>query len=171
MTNKINTKYMVLAALFIALGVILPQAFHVFGQASGMTFLPIHIPVMMAGLILGPIYGGMVGVLVTITSGVLTGMPAVPKLYFMIFELLAYGVATGVFIRKFKVIPSILLSMVVGRMVYGLSLVVGVQILALNYPFTNSAAFISGITTGIPGMIIQIVVLPIIYKLSQRWVN
>lgn len=162
---------MVLAALFIALGVILPQVFHVFGQASGMTFLPIHLPVMMAGLILGPIYGGVVGVLVTIISGALTGMPAVPKLYFMIFELLAYGVATGIFIRRFKVIPSILLSMIVGRVVYGLTLVVGVQILALNYPFANTAAFMTGITTGIPGMIIQIISLPIIYKLSQRWVD
>lgn len=171
MSKKMNTKYMVLAALFIALGIILPQAFHVFGPTSGMTFLPIHLPVMMAGLILGPIYGGMVGMLVTILSGVLTGMPAVPKLYFMIFELLAYGLGTGVFIRRFKVVPSILLSMIVGRVVYGITLVVGVQVLALNYPFTNVAAFTSGVTTGVPGMIIQIVALPVIYKLSKRWVN
>lgn len=169
MTNKLNTKKMVLASLFIALGVILPQAFHVFGEASGMTFLPIHLPVMLAGLILGSVYGGIVGVLVTITSGILTGMPAVPKLYFMLFELLAYGVATGVFISKFKVLLSVLLSMVVGRVVYGITLVVGVKLIGVSYPFANTTAFFTGITTGIPGIIIQIITLPILYKLSRRW--
>lgn len=171
MRDNINTKYMVLAALFIGMGVVLPQAFHVFGEGSGMTFLPIHLPVMMAGLILGPIYGGIVGVLVTIISGILTGMPAVPKLYFMIFELLAYGVATGIFIKRFKVIPSICLSMISGRLLYALTLVIGVQLLGLNYPFANTAAFLSGITTGIPGIIIQIISLPIIYKISRKWMD
>lgn len=171
MTNKIKTKNMVLAALFIALGVILPQAFHVFGQASGMTFLPIHLPVMMAGLLLGPWYGGTVGVLVTIVSGVLTGMPAVPKLYFMIFELLAYGIATGIFIKKMKVLPSIIVSMAMGRLVYGVTLIIGVQIIGVDYPFTNLAAFLSGITTGIPGVLIQIVTLPIVYRLSRKWMD
>ena len=51
--------------LLIALGILLPQAFHIFGQEAGMIFLPIQIPVFMAGLLLGPIYGGIVGAAVS----------------------------------------------------------------------------------------------------------
>lgn len=162
--------HMVLASLFIALGVVLPQALHVFGESSGMTFLPIHIPILIAGLLLGPLFGGIVGLIVPLLSAILTGMPAVPKLYFMIFELVPYGIFTGIFIRKFKLYPSLVLAMIIGRIIYAISLIFAVAILGLSFPFANSSAFILGITTGIPGILIQLLFIPVIYKIMNKMV-
>lgn len=95
-----RTKKMIYGGLLTAVGLVLPQAFHVFGQGVGMAFLPMHLPVMIAGILLGPCYGGLIGLIVPLVSSMLTGMPPVPKLYFMLVELVAYGIFTGIFIRK-----------------------------------------------------------------------
>ena len=98
-----RTKKMIYGGLLTAVGLVLPQAFHVFGQGVGMAFLPMHLPVMIAGILLGPCYGGLIGLIVPLVSSMLTGMPPVPKLYFMLVELVAYGIFTGIFIRKMNV--------------------------------------------------------------------
>ena len=79
-----RTKKMIYGGLLTAVGLVLPQAFHVFGQGVGMAFLPMHLPVMIAGILLGPCYGGLIGLIVPLVSSMLTGMPPVPKLYFML---------------------------------------------------------------------------------------
>ena len=71
-----KSKKIVLCGLFCAFGVLLPQAFHMFGTAAGMTFLPMHIPVLMAGLIIGPVCGLVTGVVSPVLSCLFTGMPA-----------------------------------------------------------------------------------------------
>lgn len=95
-----RTKKMIYGGLLTAVGLVLPQAFHVFGQGVGMAFLPMHLPVMIAGILLGPCYGGLIGLIVPLVSSMLTGMPPVPKLYFMLVELVAYGIFTGIFDLK-----------------------------------------------------------------------
>ena len=62
--TKANVRVLKLAygGLLVALGILLPQAFHIFGQNAGMIFLPIQIPVLFAGMLLGPYYGGLIGV-------------------------------------------------------------------------------------------------------------
>lgn len=169
-SEKVSGKVtkMVFGGLLIALGILLPQAFHVFGTAGGGTFLPIHIPILMAGLVLGPYYGGIIGVIVPILSSVLTGMPPVPKVYFMIVELAAYGIVTGIMIRKRNVYVSLLIAMVAGRMLYGAALVCGVKLFHITAPFANQAAFFGGIVTGIPGIVIQLLVLPILYTALKK---
>lgn len=169
-TEKLNSKVtkMVFSGLLIALGILLPQAFHVFGTAGGGTFLPIHLPILMAGLLLGPYYGGVVGLVVPILSSMLTGMPPVPKAYFMIVELVAYGVVTGIVIRKANVYISLIAAMLAGRLLYGLALVVGVRLLHFTAPFANQAAFFGGIVTGIPGIAIQLIILPILYTALKK---
>ena len=57
-------KKLVYGGVLIALGVLIPQAFHGFGENAGNDFLPMHIPVFIAGLLLGPVYGGTIGALV-----------------------------------------------------------------------------------------------------------
>lgn len=174
MNKKISTKELVYGGLLIAIGVILPQVFHVFGQAAGQTMLPMHIPVMLAGLLLGPIFGGLIGFIVPILSSLITGMPPVPMVYFMIFELAAYGIASGIFNKKVKINSKLniyivlILTMLCGRMVYGLTLVAAVNILGFNVPFGNFASFFGGIVTGLPGVAIQLVFIPpIIYALKK----
>ena len=161
--KQTNIKKTTYAGVLLALGIILPQAFHIFGTNTGMTFLPIHIPILLAGAILGGTYGGIIGIIVPLVSSLLTGMPAVPKLWFMLFELGVYGFAMGILIKKCNVYLALILTMILGRIAYALSLVAGVSLLGMNAPFMNSAAFIAGLTQGIPGMLIQIVVIPILY--------
>lgn len=168
--TEVNTKSLKMAygGLLTALGILLPQAFHVFGQNAGMTFLPIHIPILFAGLLLGPSYGAIIGVLVPVLSSVLTGMPTVPKLYFMFAELVVYGMTAGWMIRKKNVYISLVTAMVCGRVCYGTALLAGIHLLHMNAPFMNRAAFVGGIVSGIPGMVIQIAVIPLLYLALKR---
>ena len=64
MTQSI--KKMAYGGLLIAIGIILPQLFHIFGQAAGQTFLPMHIPVMLAGMLIGPVWALGVAVIVPV---------------------------------------------------------------------------------------------------------
>lgn len=154
--------------LLIALGILLPQVFHIFGQNTGMIFLPIQFPVFLAGLLLGPVYGGLVGVIVPICSCMLTAMPPVPKVYFMIFELATYGIVTGCLRKKCPVYLNLVAAMAAGRVLYGISLVVGAAALGVQAPFMSKTAFVSGIVMGIPGMVIQMCTLPVLYKRLNR---
>ena len=163
-----NVAKLVFGGLLVALGILLPQAFHIFGTSGGSMFLPIHIPVLMAGMLLGPYYGGIIGFLVPILSSLLTGMPPVPKVYFMLVELITYGIVIGVMIRRSNVYISLLVAMISGRILYGCSLVVGVKILHLTAPFANQAAFLGGIVTGIPGILLQFLILPALYKALKK---
>ena len=166
--REVNIKKIAYAGVLIALGVLLPQAFHVVGMSAGMTFLPIHIPILLAGVMLGGTYGGVIGLIVPLLSSVLTGMPPVPKLWFMLAELGVYGFAIGILIKKFNIYVSLIITMVLGRIAYGLALVVGVNLLGMNAPFMNSAAFVAGLVQGIPGMLIQLVLIPIIYMALKK---
>ena len=57
-----KTKQLVLTALFIAIGVVLPQAFHMVPNA-GSVILPMHIPVLISGYAVGPLFGLLCGIL------------------------------------------------------------------------------------------------------------
>lgn len=157
-----KTKKLAFAGLLIAIGIILPQAFHVFGENIGMMFLPMHIPVFVAGILLGPYYGVAVGLIVPALNSVITGMPMVPKLYFMLFELAAYGAVSGILSRKANIFVTLLISMLSGRIIYGASLMIGVKLIGFQAPFANSAAFLEGIISGIPGIILQLVIIPVL---------
>ena len=65
MTNGrlITTRNLVLMALFIALGIVLPISFHVFGKVPARALSPMHITVFIAGALMGPVAGLIVGAL------------------------------------------------------------------------------------------------------------
>lgn len=87
------------SAVFVAFGMILPVMFHFVG-AIGSIFLPMHIPVLMAGLFLGPVSGLTVGVMTPMLSSLLTGMPPLmPVLPLMPLELAVYGALSGYLYR------------------------------------------------------------------------
>lgn len=165
-----NIKNIVYSGLIIAIGVLLPQVFHVFGQDAGKMFLPMHIPVLLAGFIVGPWYGVAIGLLVPVLSSLFTGMPPVPMVYFMLFELMTYALIAGVLSKKLKwnVYVSLIGAMLCGRLVYGLSLVAAVNLLGLHLPFANWTAFVAGVTQGLPGIAIQLIIIPpILYALKR----
>lgn len=159
-----NTKLLVYTAFFIALGLVLPLAFHFVG-GGGPLFLPMHIPVLLAGALLGPVAGIITGIITPILSSFLTGMPPVlPVLPIMVVELALYGLVTGFLIQKSNIYISLLISMLIGRIGAGLVVTVMVHIFNFKLP-ANPLIYIWGtITTGLPGIIIQLVFIPILYK-------
>lgn len=153
------------AALVCALSVLLPQIFHlVGGKPLGNAFLPMHLPVLLGGYLLNPAAAAICGVLSPILSFLLTGMPPIPRLFFMILELGAYGFFTSLFAHKCRlpVFLSLPLAMLAGRAVYFLSLVFALNILHLEISGMPSAvaALLSAVTAGIPGIILQLVAVP-----------
>lgn len=158
-----QTKQLVLSGVFIAIGIVLPMVFHMF-QGGGTAFLPMHIPVLLAGFFLSVPYALAVGVLTPILSSVFTGMPPIfPVLPFMICELATYGVMASILSRKYKlnVYISLIGSMVVGRIAAGAAVWVLASFFAAKLP--SPTIFIAGaVTKGIPGIVIQLVIIPVI---------
>lgn len=168
---SLKTKQIVYSGLLIACSVLLPQLFHlVGGPGLGTTLLPMHIPVLIAGFILGPIPGLMIGIVSPICSFLYTGgtMPAIPMLYLMIAELGTYGLFTGLVFKKFKVnvYVSLIISMISGRVARGLIFVVATKFLGIVLPPAMGISI--AITQGIPGIILQLLIIPpIIYLLCK----
>lgn len=159
-----KTKQLVLTALFIAIGVVLPQAFHMIPNA-GSIFLPMHIPVLISGYAVGPFLGMLCGILTPVLSHFIFGMPPTPVLPGMICELAVYGLMTGVFNRIIKIkndyvkaLVVLVLSMLCGRVTYGILNYLVFKAGSYSMNVWISAAFV----TAIPGIIIQLVLIPIL---------
>ncbi len=162
-----NTRKITYTALFLAFSILLPQIFHLFG-GTGPVFLPMHIPVLIAGLYLGGIQGALIGFLAPIFSSIFTGMPAVPILYFMIVEVTVYGFTAGYFYknRKLNIYLSLILSMIIGRLFLALT-VFSLQPL-LGLKLSPSGYFTGALITGIPGMLIQLIFIPVVIRLLEK---
>lgn len=160
---------LVLGAFTITVGIMLPRFFHMFG-AAGSIFLPMHIPVMLAGLLLGPRFGLIVGILTPLLSSLLTGMPPLmPILPIMLPELAAYGWCGGYLyrLRRHGLLFSLLLTMLLGRIMAMLGAFLLVRTMAVQLA---PLYYLSGaVLTGLPGIILQIILLPVLVKQSQQY--
>ena len=155
------------AALCIAFGLVLPMFFHMIG--AGTAFLPMHIPVLLCGLVFGWPYGAICGLIVPILSSVLTGMPPIfPTAAAMMLELCAYGALTGFLYRKLRwnVYTALICAMLGGRIVSGAANAVFMNMASKPYGF---AAFISAsFVEALPGIIIQIILIPILVMALEK---
>ncbi len=154
-------------ALCMALGLILPSFFHMVG--AGPTFLPMHIPVLLCGLLFGWQSGIVCGIFVPLVSSLLTGMPPLfPTGAAMIFELGTYGGLAGLLYRKLSlnIYPALIFSMLGGRIASGVANAVFMGIAGKAYGLT---AFITAsFVTSLPGIVIQIIIIPIIIFALER---
>lgn len=163
-----TTKEMVLSGLLLATGIILPMIFHVFGM-TGPVFLPMHIPVLLGGMLLSPALALILGIITPISSSIFTGMPVLfPMAVIMAFELGTYGLVSSLAVRKLRLntFSSLLIAMVSGRIVAGLSVNLLTNLFGVNM---NPIIYIKGaLLTGIPGLIIQLIFLPsIVYAIDR----
>ena len=95
-----NTKKLAYAALFLALCLVLPMLTGQIPQIGSM-LLPMHIPVLLCGLVCGWQYGAAVGFVGPLLRSVLFGMPPMyPVAIAMAFELLTYGLVIGLVYRR-----------------------------------------------------------------------
>ena len=171
MNRHNKTVKMVLAALFLALAYVLP---FVTGQVPqiGNMLCPMHIPVLLCGFFCGWPWGLAVGFVAPLLRSFILGMPPLfPKAVCMAFELAAYGALSGLLYkllprRKSSIYVSLLTAMIVGRLVWGAAMLVcmGLQ----GTAFTFSVFFTEAVTNAIPGIIIQIVLIPILVMLLDK---
>ena len=162
-------KRMVLSALCVALCVVLPIAFHVIPNA-GSALLPMHIPVLLCGLVCGWQYGLMCGVLGPLVSSILTGMPPAAVLPAMIVECGVYGCVAGLMMEYIHtgwlsadLYISLPAAMLVGRVVCGIA---NALIFA---PDTSLAAWATAsFVTALPGIMVQLVFIPAIVSALMR---
>lgn len=162
-----NVKNLVLTAMFIALGLLLPMAFHAFGL--GKAFLPLHIPVLLCGLICGPFFGAICGFVTPLLSSLFTGMPVLfPTGVTMMAELCVYGILTGFLYRrkKWNIYPALIVSMLGGRAVSGLmnALLLGLS----GTPYGMGIFLTNAFVTALPGIVLQIVAIPLLVMLLER---
>lgn len=159
-----STKRLILAGLCVALGIVLPIAFHSVANA-GSIFLPMHIPVLLCGLLCGWPFGLACGVLAPLLSSLFTGMPTMAYLPGMLCELAVYGFVSGLLMRYLKtgkllvdLSLSLVCAMLSGRIVFGLLNALLFRAGDYSVVLWTTAAFV----TALPGIVIQLAVLPVL---------
>lgn len=153
-TQKITT-----AALFTALGILIPFATGHVAGIEGTVLLPMHFSVLAAGFFLGPVYGFYIGVMTPILSSLLTGMPAFyPMLPVMAGELAVYGYVTGYLYQKGRgIYRALIVAMAAGRAVHA---VIFAGLLLTGGRAVTAASCLVFLVQGIPGTILQLLIIP-----------
>ena len=167
MLTSNRTLLMIWAAFFVTLGVLVPTIFHAVG-GLGKVFLPMHIPVILCGFICGPYYGLLCGVIAPILSSMITGMPVLlPNGVIMAFELAAYGFVSGYFYqRDLGLLPSLVFAMLTGRILSGALTAFVLGFAGKEYGV--SAFITASFVTGLPGIVIQLVLIPVLVKAIEK---
>jgi len=152
-----NVSLIAFSAVFVAISVALPWLAHQFNLA-GPTFLPMHIFVLTAGLLLGWRAGLVVGLLTPLVSYATSGMPVLPVLPQITVEVMLYGLAAGFCREKLKLnlYVSLLAAMLVGR----LGLLLAVWLLGTG-PVGPVEAVWRAVSLGWPGIAIQLALVPL----------
>jgi len=168
--NAINN--LVLAAMFAAIGLLLPFLTGQIQQIGNM-LLPMHVPVLLCGLICGWKYGALVGLVLPLTRFMLFGMPPLfPVGIAMTFELAAYGLIVGFLYGHSRwqcvvaLYRSMIAAMLAGRVVWGAAMV-----LLLGFGgngFTWQAFMAGAFLNAIPGIIVQLILIPAIMVALNR---
>lgn len=169
-----TTKKLVLSALFLAVAFVLP---FLTGQIKtfGAMLCPMHIPVILCGFICGWQYGLLIGIIAPLMRSFIFGMPVLfPSAVCMSIELCVYGAVAGLMYKllpknKWLVYPELIIAMIAGRLVWGLAMFLATGANASTFTFAD---FLAGsVLNAIPGIIIQILLIPplviLIKKLSK----
>ncbi len=165
--TKITIKSVVAVAV-VALAVVLPELVHMSaGAAGGATWLPMYIPVILGGALLGPVWGLAVGISSPVVSFMITSamgspMPALTRLPYMIAELAVFAAVTGLFSKailknKALAFPAVIAAAIAGRGVFLLSALLFESVSPISF-----AAALAQVESGIYGVVLQIVVLPFV---------
>lgn len=157
-----------LAAMFTALGVLLPQIFHALGLGS--TLLPMFLPVLAAALLLPLQLAVTVGILTPLLSWMLTGMPPLspPMLPLLLIELPITAAVASLLRRRLRlpVIAAITAAMVTDRLLLWLVIETVTRAAGVQHPLFGPALVLAGL----PGVILQLVVLPpAVHLVDQRF--
>jgi thiamine transporter ThiT len=169
--TSLQIRRLTYAALYLALAMVLP---FVTGQIPeiGSALCPMHIPALLCGFMCGWPWGLAVGFIAPLLRSVLFGMPALfPGAVAMAFELAVYGGMAGFLrrklpLRKGMLYAVLLISMIAGRLVWG---AVRVILAGLSGSSFTWALFLAGaVTNAVPGIILQLVLIPVLVAAMER---
>lgn len=172
--KKNEIKKITLSAMFLALAFVMPFLTGQIPQIGSM-LCPMHIPVLLCGFFCGAPWGIGVGFIAPILRSFTLGMPVMfPAALCMAFELAAYGFVAGWLYhklpkKKVNVYVSLLSAMVIGRLVWGIAMFCCMGFSASK--FGLSAFFAGAILNAVPGIVLQIVLLPVFIIAIEKLVN
>ena len=167
-----GVKRLALAAMFLAIGLVLP---FLTGQIQviGKMLLPMHIPVFLCAFICGWQYGLAVGAVLPILRSLLFFMPPMyPAAIAMTFELATYGLVAGLLYSRSRwqcvvaLYRSLIIAMLAGRAVWGAAEVVPLGL--RGNTFTWQAFLAGAFTSAVPGIILQLILIPAIMVALDR---
>lgn len=169
--DKIRMQNLALAAMFLAAAYVLP---FLTGQVPqiGKALCPMHIPVILCGFVCGAPWGLAVGFVAPLLRSLTLGMPALfPQAVAMAFELAVYGLISGITYRilpgrKCFIYLSLITAMIAGRAVWG-----AVTFALTGFDFSKfgfSAFFAGAVTTALPGIALQLVIIPVAVMLIEK---
>ncbi len=170
-TNKQRICDLVLAAMFLAVGMVLPFLTGQIPQIGNM-LLPMHIPVLLCGLICGWQYGGAVGFVLPLLRYAVFAMPPMPNGLAMAFELAAYGVIAGFLYSHSRwqcvvaLYRSLIAAMIGGRVVWAAVRLIMAGV--TRSPFTWEMFLSGAFLTAIPGIILQLIFIPALMVALDR---
>lgn len=159
-----TTKKLTLSAMFLAIGMVLPFLTGQIPQIGNM-MLPMHIPVLLCGLICGWQYGAAIGLCLPLIRYMAFGMPVLfPTGIAMSVELMTYGLVIGLMysLSKWKCIVSLyralITAMLAGRLVWAAAqmILLGISGSAFTMKMFLAGAFFNAV----PGIIIQLILIP-----------
>ena len=165
-----NVKKLAVTAMLFAVGMVLP---FFIGQipAIGKMLLPMHIPVLLCGFIVGWQYGALIGFLLPIVRGLVFGMPPLYPIA-MAFEMAAYGFVSGYLYSHARwqctkmLYISLVTAMLAGRIVWAFAEVIllGIGGNIFTWKMFAAGAFLNAI----PGIIVQLTLIPLIMVALRR---
>lgn len=166
-----STKKLVISSLLLAVALLLP---FVTGQIPeiGNMLLPMHLPVLLAGFVVGGPSAMAIGAIAPLLRSVLWGMPVLfPKAISMAFELATYGLVSGIVYSNSKkdgksVFIALITAMIAGRVVWGIvsMMLFGV----MGKGFTMALFMTEAFVNAVPGIAIQLVVIPVIVSALKK---
>ena len=167
--NRNTVSSMTKAAILLAAGQVLP---FITGQIPqiGQMLSPMHFPVLLCGFLCGWKYGVLVGFICPLLRSVLFGMPVMfPSAVGMAFELMTYGFVTGFLSENLglqsigKIYLILIISMIAGRVVWGLAQIVLLGMTGSAFTFQ---AFLAGaLINAVPAIILQLLIIPYLVRI------
>ncbi|MBE6656174.1 MAG: ECF transporter S component [Ruminococcaceae bacterium] len=169
MKNK-HIRNLVFSGVLLALGMVLPLATAQIKEI-GDSLLPMHLPVLLCGLLCGWRFGLPVGLVLPFLRSIVFGMPPIyPNAVWMAAELAAYGAVIGLLYHLIRVRGRVYFALIgaqlAGRIVWGVvkALLLGVK--GTEFPF--STFLIGGFADALPGILLQIILLPPLFIVLQN---
>jgi thiamine transporter ThiT len=163
-------KRSIITAVCIALCVVLPMAFHSIPNA-GTILSPMHIPVLLCGLICGWSFGLLCGLAGPLLSSLITGMPPAAYVPPMMVELATFGLVCGLMmqlVRTKRVYADLYISLITAMLIGRIAAGAARALIFAAGKYSFGAWFTSYFVTSFPALVIQLALIPsIVYALMK----